>query len=184
MHFSPIFLVGLSHFVPSALGSCLHNTPLMPRQTTPNGVAVAQFGYNGLQGPAHWHKLNPNNSKARLLPPFPRSSQLAYTPPVCDRRLPISHRRRPGQAHLPSRRRRPPAQLPTHQVSHIRESWLDRRSARDEWEPRVQQHELLPQAVPLPHPKRTPNRRGGLPARDASRACVARQRHRGHRASV
>ncbi|CAF9924886.1 MAG: hypothetical protein HETSPECPRED_005686 [Heterodermia speciosa] len=77
MHFSPILLAGLSHLVVSASGSCLHNTPLMPRQTTPNGVAVAQFGYTGLQGPAHWHKLNPNNTKACLLPQSPDS--IAYT---------------------------------------------------------------------------------------------------------
>ncbi|KAL8812136.1 MAG: hypothetical protein Q9200_001253 [Gallowayella weberi] len=34
----------------------------MPRQTTGDNVQVAQFGYTGLQGPAHWHKLTPNNS--------------------------------------------------------------------------------------------------------------------------
>ncbi|KAL8787843.1 MAG: hypothetical protein Q9195_007583 [Heterodermia aff. obscurata] len=63
MHTLTIALAGLSYLLISASASCLHNTPLMPRQTTGNGVAVAQFGYTGLQGPAHWHKLNPNNSK-------------------------------------------------------------------------------------------------------------------------
>ncbi|KAL8676256.1 MAG: hypothetical protein Q9186_007209 [Xanthomendoza sp. 1 TL-2023] len=62
MQLPTIALAALSYYISSASASCLHNTPLMPRQTTGDGVKIADFGYTGLRGPAHWHKLAPNNS--------------------------------------------------------------------------------------------------------------------------
>ncbi|KAL8805680.1 MAG: hypothetical protein Q9182_001824 [Xanthomendoza sp. 2 TL-2023] len=72
MRFSTVALASLSCYISVVSASCLHNTPLMPRQMTGDNVQIAQFGYTGLQGPAHWHKLKPNNS---IVCPLPSSLQ-------------------------------------------------------------------------------------------------------------